>query len=55
MFRFLFFNYLLKFLNFCSYCTNFDPIAELVIPVWIPGQKAKAEVEIDPAIVQVII
>ena len=29
-----------------QYCTNFNPIAELVIPIGIPIKEAKAEIEI---------
>ena len=34
--------------NCCSYCTNFNPTAELAIPSGIPINKAKAEIKMQP-------
>ena len=30
----------------------FNPIAELLIPIWIPNKEAKAEIKIHPIIVE---
>ena len=32
--------------NSCNYCTNFNPIEELLILIEIPNKGAKAEIEI---------
>ena len=46
--RYLFLNYWFIVFNSCSYCTNFNPFAEFVIPVGIPRKETKTEFEIHP-------
>ena len=41
-------NYWLILFNSCSYCTNVNPIAELVTPIGIPIKEAKAEMQTHP-------
>ena len=41
---FLFF-VIYQLFNSCSYCTSFNPAAELVIPTEIPIKEAKGEIE----------
>ena len=43
-FFFLIIDFLILF-NSCSYYSNYNPIAELVIPLGIPTKEAKAEME----------
>ena len=38
--------------NSCSYCTNFNVTAELVILIGIPSKEAEAEIEIYPVIAE---
>ena len=40
-----FFNYSLILFNSCSYCKNFNPIAQLVVPIETPSIEAKGELE----------
>ena len=44
-FFYLFLNHCLVLSNSCSYCTNFNLIAELVIPIGIPAKETKAGME----------
>ena len=48
MLVFLFLNYCLILFNSWSYCTNFNPIVELVIPAGISSKEAKVEIEMHP-------
>ena len=48
MLLFLFFNFRLILFNCRSYCTNFDTIAELVVPIGMSSSEAPAETEIHP-------
>ena len=52
MLLFLFLNYRLILFNYCSYCTNCNPIAVLLIPIGIPIKEEKPEIEIHPVIVE---
>ena len=40
------------FFNSCSYCTNFNYIAKLVIPIGTAIKEAKAKIEMHPVIVE---
>ena len=52
-----FFNYWLILFNSCSYCTNFNPTAELVIPIGIPTKESNEmeEMETHPVTIEITI
>ena len=49
-----FLDYWLILLNSCSYCTDFDSFAELVIHVEIPTREAKEKIKMHPATAEAI-
>ena len=51
-FFYFFLNIDLYFLISAAIAQTFNPIAELVIPIELPSKKAKAEIEINPVIVE---
>ena len=53
MFLFPFLNHSLALSNSCSYCTNFNPIAELLIPIEILIKEGKVDIQMHPVIKKV--